>query len=49
MVAHVYNPNTQEIEAGRLQVPGQPELHGETLSQNKKKRNNNTTKVSFLC
>jgi hypothetical protein len=33
-----YNPSTQEHETGELQVLGQPGLHSETLSQNKKSR-----------
>jgi major histocompatibility complex class I len=44
VVAHTFNPSTQEAEAGRFlssrpawsteSVPEQPELHRETLSQN---------------
>jgi hypothetical protein len=30
LVDHIYNPNTP---VGRFHVPGQPELHSETLSQ----------------
>jgi hypothetical protein len=33
LMAHIYNPNIQEAEAGGSQVQGQPGLHGETLSQ----------------
>jgi hypothetical protein len=32
-VAHTCNPNTQEPEAGGFQVPDQPGLYLETLSQ----------------
>jgi hypothetical protein len=32
--AHACNPSTQEAEAGRSQVQGQPGLRGQTLSQN---------------
>ena len=48
MVAHTFNASTQEAEAGGLLssrpacstewVPGQPELHRETLSRKKKKK-----------
>jgi hypothetical protein len=47
MVAHAFNPRTWEAEAGEFlssrpawsteRVPGQPGLHGETLSGKKKK------------
>jgi hypothetical protein len=50
-VAHTYNPSTWEAEAGRFlsskpawsteQVPGQPGLHRETLSQKTKNQNKN--------
>lgn len=30
IVAHTYNPNTLETEAGRLQVLGPPGLHSAT-------------------
>jgi hypothetical protein len=33
MMVYTYNPSTQEAEARRLQVPGQPGLHSKTLSQ----------------
>jgi hypothetical protein len=32
-VLHTCNPSTHEAEAGGSQVPGQPELPSETLSQ----------------
>jgi hypothetical protein len=48
VVAHAFNPSTQEAEAGGFLsskpawstkcVPGQPGLHRETLSQKKKKK-----------
>jgi hypothetical protein len=54
MVAHAFNPSTWEAEAGKFLisrpawstewVPGQPELHRETLSEktkNKTKQNKN--------
>jgi hypothetical protein len=36
MVVHVYNPSTLEYEAGGSKVGGQPGLHNEILSQEKK-------------
>jgi hypothetical protein len=55
VVAHAFNPSTQEAEAGGFLssrpawstelVPGQPGLYRETLSQKiKKKRKQNKTK-----
>jgi hypothetical protein len=54
MVAHAFNPSTREAEAGGFLssrpawstewVPGQPELHRETLSQKKNKKQKNKTK-----
>jgi hypothetical protein len=38
MVVHTYNPSMWKARAGELWVWGQPELHSETLSQNKKKK-----------
>jgi hypothetical protein len=48
MVVHAFNPSTREPEAGGYlssrpawstkRVPGQPELHRETLSQKIKKK-----------
>jgi hypothetical protein len=35
---HAYNPSTQEVEAEGSQVQDLPGLHGETLSQKKKKK-----------
>jgi hypothetical protein len=37
MPGHSYKPSTQETEAGRCQVQGQPGLHSDTLSQKTKK------------
>jgi hypothetical protein len=34
LVVHIYNPFTQEPEAGGSRIQGQPELHSETLSPN---------------
>ena len=49
MVAHAFNPRTQEAEAGECLssrpawstewVPGQPGLHRETMSQKTNKKN----------
>lgn len=36
-VAHDYNASTYAAEAGQPQVPGQPRMQHETLSQNKQK------------
>jgi hypothetical protein len=33
MEAHAYNPSTREAKAGKSQIPGQPGLHSETLSE----------------
>jgi hypothetical protein len=41
VVAYICNPSALKSEAGGLQVPGQPGLPGETLSQN----NNNNKKT----
>jgi hypothetical protein len=38
MVAHIYNPRTQEAEAGRSLVSGHPRLHSKTWFQKEKKR-----------
>jgi hypothetical protein len=38
MGVHACNPSTQEAETGELQVPGQPGLRSETLTQKKKKK-----------
>jgi hypothetical protein len=56
MVLHVFNPSTQEAEAGRFLssrpawstewVPGQPGLYRKTLSQkNKNKQKTNKKKT----
>ena len=55
MVVHAFNPSTWRAEAGGSlnskpawsteRVPGQPGLHGETLSQKNKSNNNNKTKT----
>ena len=56
MVAHAFNPSTQEAETSGSQslrpawsiegVPGQPGLHRETMSQKKKKKKiNNKIKL----
>jgi hypothetical protein len=40
MVMHTCNPTTWEVEAGgSCIIQGQPELHGETLSQMKQDKN----------
>ena len=55
MVAHAFNPSTQEVEVGRSvsskpawsieRIPGEPGLHRETLSQtNKQTKQNKITK-----
>jgi hypothetical protein len=38
MKAHICNPSTQEAEAGKSQVSGQPGLHSENQSGKKKKK-----------
>jgi hypothetical protein len=38
-VAQACNTNTQEIEAGDLQIQGQPGLNSKTLSQKQTKNN----------
>jgi hypothetical protein len=48
MVAHTYNPNTQEAQARRQQVLGQPGLHSKTLSQNKKWKQINEGRLQIL-
>jgi len=45
MMAHIFNPSTQEAGTSRsLWVRGQPQLHNETLSQN---QNQTTTKKNL--
>jgi hypothetical protein len=39
-VIHTYNPSTREAKAGGSQVPDQPGLHSEMLSQNKERKKN---------
>jgi hypothetical protein len=56
VVAHTFNPSTWEAEAGRFlssrpawftqQVPGQPNLHRETLSENRQTKNSNHPKTA---
>jgi hypothetical protein len=56
MVAHTFNPSTREAEVGRFLsrrpawstewIPGQPELHRETLYQNNNNNNENPTLLS---
>jgi hypothetical protein len=50
MVAYVLNPSTQEAEAGRSWVQGQPELHSDTLShkQNKNDKRNEVSQVRSI-
>jgi hypothetical protein len=60
MVAHAFNPSTWEAEAGRFLssrpawstewVPGQPEIHRETLSQKNKQKTKtkNPQKIFFF-
>jgi hypothetical protein len=58
VVAHAFNPSTWEAEAGRSLssrpawsieggVPGQPRLHGETLSKKKKKKKKKKVNTSW--
>ena len=57
MTVYTFSPSTQETEAGRSlclrpawstkNVPGQPGLHRETLSQNKTKQNNKKEKKNL--
>ena len=54
MVAHAFNPSTQEVEVGRSVsskpawsielIPGKPGLHRETLSQTIQQTKENKTK-----
>jgi hypothetical protein len=46
MVAHVYNPNTQEAEAEESGVQCQPELHSEPHL--KKAQNNNNKFLLYI-
>jgi hypothetical protein len=45
MVEYTCIPNTQEVKAGGFWVQGQPGLHSETLSQQKKKEGKNSGKA----
>jgi hypothetical protein len=47
MVVHTCNPITWETEARGSQIGGQPGLHRETLSQNKKKRRGGEIEIIF--
>ena len=57
-MAHAFNPSTREAEAGGSlslrpawateQVPGQPGLHTETLSQKTKKKGGGTAQSLYL-
>jgi hypothetical protein len=50
MVAHAFNPSFQEAEAGGSpEVPGQPELHSETLSQETKQNKTKQKTVVRPC
>ena len=47
IVVHVFNGSTQEAEAGiSLVYPGQPEVHIKTLSQNKKTKQHQKTRIT---
>jgi hypothetical protein len=58
VVVHAFNPSTWEAEAGRFLssrpawstklVPGQPELHRESLSQKKQKQKTEEGKSSLF-
>lgn len=41
---HTCSPGTQQVDAGRSEVPGQPELHEKLVSKGKSK-----TKISKPC
>jgi hypothetical protein len=43
VVANLHNPSTQEVEAGGSQVPGQPRLYSEKLSQKNEKKEKKKT------
>jgi hypothetical protein len=45
MVVHNCNPSTLEAEGRELQVPGQPKLHSETLSQTNKQTKKTGKKI----
>lgn len=46
VVAHVFNPGTREAKQPGTQVPGQPGLPRETLSQGEEKKTFNT---NYAC
>jgi hypothetical protein len=46
MAVHTYNPDSQEVQAGRSRVGGQPKLHSESLSQKQQQKNSNE-KISW--
>jgi hypothetical protein len=54
MVTQTCNPSTPELEAEELKAPGQPGLHGKTVSQkqttkrtNSKKKKNQSNKIKL--
>jgi hypothetical protein len=52
VLVHACNLSTPEAEAGRLGVPGQPELHSETVTKVNKlinELNSNLSRISSLC
>jgi hypothetical protein len=49
MVVNIYNPSTQEAEAGGSWVPGQLGSHSETMSlKRKEKKRKERSKFSYL-
>jgi hypothetical protein len=49
MVAHTYNPNIWEAEAGRWRIPSQLWLHSKTLSLNTDKKKKRLGLLSWGC
>jgi hypothetical protein len=47
-VVLICNPGTQEAEIGRPQVPGQPGINRETLSQKKSNNEQTSTQKSSV-